>query len=69
VSRSKVDSGARGLAANQLFLVGVLVGSAAGLALGSALGFELRPERIRALRKRVRRWTGQDDRPRFDLMV
>ncbi|MBI3970370.1 MAG: hypothetical protein HY332_03695 [Chloroflexi bacterium] len=57
------------LAGNQFFLAGVLVGSACGLVLGSALGFELRPDRIRALKKFVRRLTGQGDRPRFDLMV
>jgi hypothetical protein len=54
---------------NRFFLVGVLVGSACGLVLGSALGFELRPDRIKALKRMVRRLKGQDDRPRFDLMV
>lgn len=54
---------------NHFFLLGVLVGSAAGLVLGSALGFELRPDRIRAIKRLVRRIAGQDDRPRFDLMV
>ena len=55
---------------DHFFLVGVLVGSACGLVLGSALGFELRPDRIRALKRLVRRMRGQEDRPpRFDLMV
>jgi hypothetical protein len=49
--------------------VGVLVGSACGIVLGSALGFELRPDRIKALKRLVRRLTGQEERPRFDLMV
>ena len=54
--------------ANRFFLAGVLVGSACGLVLGSALEFELRPDRIRALKRLVRRATGQQER-RFDLMV
>ncbi len=68
---AKAEEFPRGLGSNQFFLVGVLVGSACGLVLGSALGFELRPDRIRHLRKLMRRWTRQDDgpRPRFDLMV
>ena len=61
----KVDGGG----SNHFFLVGVLVGSACGLVLGSALGFELRPDRIKALRRLMRRLSGQQDRPRFDLMV
>lgn len=61
--------GGKGLASNQFFLVGVLVGSACGLVLGSALGFELRPDRIRALRKLFRRLAGEKDEPHFELMV
>jgi hypothetical protein len=57
------------LASNQFFLVGVLVGSACGLVLGSALGFELRPDRIRAIRRAFRRLAGQQERPHFELMV
>jgi hypothetical protein len=49
--------------------VGILLGSACGLILGSALGFELRPDRIKALKRAVRRLRGEEDRPRFDLMV
>jgi hypothetical protein len=58
-----------GAGSNHFFLVGVLVGSACGIVLGSALGFELRPDRIKALKRLVRRLTGQEERPRFDLMV
>ena len=58
-----------GLRGNQFFLVGVLVGSVCGLVLGSALGFELRPDRIRALKQLVRRLTGEADKPHYDLMV
>lgn len=54
---------------NHFFLVGVLIGSACGIVLGSALGFELRPDRIKALRKLVRRLSGQSDQPRFDSLV
>ena len=54
---------------NRVFLAGVLVGSACGLVLGSALGFELRPDRIRALKRLVRRVTGHEEERRFDLMV
>ena len=57
------------LAGNQFFLTGVLVGTAAGLVLGSALGFELRPENLKALRKLVRRMTGQDGHPHYESMV
>ena len=57
------------LVGNQLFLVGVIVGSAAGLVLGSALGFELRPENVRAIRKFLRHLTGQDDHPHYESMV
>jgi hypothetical protein len=65
----KAEKQESGKGASQFFLVGVLVGSACGLVLGSALGFELRPDRIRALRKFFRRLTGQDDQPQYDLMV
>jgi hypothetical protein len=54
---------------DHFFLVGILLGSACGLILGSALGFELRPDRIKALKRAVRRLRGEEDRPRFDLMV
>jgi len=57
------------LGGNQFFLMGVLVGSACGLVLGSALGFELRPENVKALRKLVRRVTGQDGQPHYESMV
>jgi hypothetical protein len=65
----KVGSRLGELGANQFFVIGMLVGSACGLVLGSALGFELRPDRIRALRKMVRRLSGQRERPHYDLMV
>ena len=52
------------------FVAGMVLGSACGLVLGSALGFELRPDRVRAIKKAVRRvFGGRDDEPRFDLMV
>ena len=57
-----------GMGGNQFFLMGVLVGTATGLVLGSALGFELRPENLRAMRKFIRRLTGQDQ-PHYDSMV
>jgi hypothetical protein len=37
--------------------------------LGSALGFELRPDRIRAIKRLVRRLAGEKDGPHFELMV
>lgn len=58
-----------GSGSNTFFLIGVLIGSVCGLVLGSALGFELRPDRLRALRRTLRRLTGQPERPRFELMV
>jgi len=52
------------------FLVGVLLGSACGLLLGSALGLQVRPERVRALRRLVRRLLGGDeDRVHFEYLV
>lgn len=52
------------------FVVGMLLGSACGLVVGSALGFELRPERLRAIKRVIRRALGErSDEPRFDLMV
>jgi hypothetical protein len=65
----KVPGAPAGSGRDHFFLVGVLLGSACGLVLGSALGCELRPDRIKALKRMVRRLRGQDDRPRFDLMV
>lgn len=62
------DHGSRG--GSIFFVAGMLLGSACGLVVGSALGFELRPDRIRAIKKAVRRvFGGRDDEPRFDLMV
>lgn len=58
-----------GLSDNQFFLVGVLIGSACGLVLGSALGFELRPDNVRALRRLVRRLTGDEANPHYDALV
>jgi hypothetical protein len=58
-----------GLSDNQFFLVGVLIGSACGLVLGSALGFELRPDNVRALRRFVRRLTGDEANPHYDALV
>jgi hypothetical protein len=69
VLRPNSPSGPAGSGRDHFFVVGVLVGSACGLVLGSALGFELRPDRIKALKRLVRRLRGEDDRPRFDLMV
>jgi hypothetical protein len=67
---ANVKQSERGLGSNHFFLVGVLVGSACGLILGSALGFELRPDRIRALKRFLRRVAGQEEeRPRFELLV
>ena len=60
---------ASGSGKDHFFLVGILLGSACGLILGSALGFELRPDRVKALKRALRRLRGEDDRPRFDLMV
>ena len=60
---------ASGLRGNQFFLAGILVGSLCGLVLGSALGFELRPDRIRAIKQMVRRLTGEAEKPHYDLMV
>ena len=57
------------LSDNQFFFVGVLVGSACGLVLGSALGFELRPDKMRQIRKLVRRIAGQNDNPHYDVLV
>jgi hypothetical protein len=67
--RRKGAARAGGALGNQFFVAGLLIGSACGLVLGSALGFELRPDRIRAIKRMVRRMTGEDDKPHYDLMV
>lgn len=67
--QERVVNATTGRGANHLFILGMLVGSACGLVLGSALGLELRRDRIRAIKRLVKRLTGQQDRPRFDLMV
>jgi hypothetical protein len=66
---AKVPATSSGSGKDHFFLVGILLGSACGLILGSALGFELRPDRVKALKRALRRLRGEDDRPRFDLMV
>jgi len=69
VKLMRPDGSAGKLTDNQFFLVGVLLGSACGLVLGSALGFELRPDNVRALRKLMRRLSGREDNPHYDVMV
>ena len=54
---------------NRFFIMGVLLGSACGLVVGSALGFELRPDNLRTLRKMMRRLSGQQNNPHYDVLV
>lgn len=68
VGGGNVATGSR--SSEQFFVVGMVIGSAIGLALGSALGLQIRPDRIRAARRLLRRVLGQgEDRVRFDLLV
>lgn len=52
-----------------LFGLGAAIGSAVGLILGSLLTFWIGEETLRAAQRGVRRLTGSDDRPNFEMLL
>lgn len=52
-----------------LFALGAALGSALGLVIGSALTFWLGEDTVRVLRQSVRRLSGGNDHPSFDLLL
>jgi membrane protein YqaA with SNARE-associated domain len=52
-----------------LFALGAAVGSALGLVLGSLLTFWLGEGAVRTIQRGIRRITGNDDHPNFDLLL
>lgn len=52
-----------------LFASGAAVGSALGIVVGSLLTFWLGESTVRALRARLRRLSGDDSHPNFDLLL
>ncbi|MBK9711366.1 MAG: hypothetical protein IPO81_08555 [Kouleothrix sp.] len=52
-----------------LFALGAALGSALGLVLGSLLTFWIGEETLRAIQRGLRRLTGGDDRPNFEMLL
>jgi len=52
-----------------LFALGADVGSALGLVIGSLLTFWLGEGAVRTIQRGIRRITGSDDHPNFDLLL
>jgi hypothetical protein len=52
-----------------LFGLGAAVGSAVGLVLGSLLTFWIGEETLRVLHRGLRRLTGGDERPNFEMLL
>ncbi len=52
-----------------LFGLGAALGSAIGLILGSLLTFWFGDETVRVIQRSLRRLTGDDDRPNFEMLL
>lgn len=52
-----------------LFGIGAALGSAVGLVLGSLLTFWIGEGTLRAVQRGLRRITGGDDRPNFEMLL
>jgi membrane protein YqaA with SNARE-associated domain len=52
-----------------LFALGAALGSALGLILGSLLTFWIGEGTLRAIQRGLRRLTGGDDRPNFEMLL
>jgi hypothetical protein len=52
-----------------IFGLGAALGSAVGLILGSLLTFWIGEETVRAIQRGLRRLTGGDDRPNFEMLL
>ena len=51
------------------FALGAALGSALGLVIGSLLTFWIGEETLRAIQRGLRRLTGGDDRPNFEMLL
>ena len=52
-----------------LFALGAALGSAFGLIIGSLLTFWIGEGTLRAIQRGLRRLTGGDDRPNFEMLL
>jgi len=52
-----------------LFALGAAVGSALGIVLGSLLTFWIGEGTLRAVQRILRRLTGSDDQPNFEMLL
>jgi len=52
-----------------LFALGAAVGSALGLVIGSLLTFWLGEGAVRTIQRGIKRISGSDDHPNFDLLL
>lgn len=52
-----------------VFGLGAALGSAIGLVIGSILTFWFGEETLRTLQRAIRRLTGGDDRPNFEMLL
>lgn len=52
-----------------LFALGAAVGSALGLVIGSLLTFWLGEGAVRTIQRGIKRMTGSDDHPNFDMLL
>ncbi|HEU5088728.1 MAG TPA: hypothetical protein VFT99_14840 [Roseiflexaceae bacterium] len=52
-----------------IFGLGAALGSAVGLILGSLLTYWIGEETVRAVQRGLRRLTGGDDRPNFEMLL
>jgi len=52
-----------------LFGLGAAIGSAVGLVLGSLLTYWIGEETVRAIQRGLRRISGGDDRPNFEMLL
>lgn len=51
------------------FALGAALGSALGIILGSLITFWIGEETLRAVQRNVRRMTGSDERPNFEMLL
>jgi len=64
-----MQKGSRQYTRYLLFALGAAVGSALGLVIGSLLTFWIGEGAVRAIQRGIRRLTGSDDHPNFDLLL
>ena len=64
-----MQTGSRQFTRYLLFALGAAVGSALGLVIGSLLTFWIGEGAVRVIQRGIRRLTGSDDHPNFDLLL